>query len=132
MMKPKKLHPRALVLLLTLFLMMLPATPLLAGMLDTHTLITTAGAQSERMELAQRLQTTQAQDTLVRMGVDPADAQLRIDRLSDAEVATLNARMDELPAGGNVLGVVAAVFIILVITDALGYTDIFNFVRSER
>lgn len=132
MTNTKKQHSRALALLLTLFLMMLPATPLLAGMLDTDTLITTAGAQSERMELAQRLQTTQARDALVRMGVDPADAQLRVDRLSDAEVATLNARMDELPAGGSVLGVVAAVFIILVITDALGYTNVFNFVRSDR
>jgi hypothetical protein len=52
--------------------------------------------------------------------------------LTDAEVARLNQRIAELPAGGDVLGVILLIFIIFVITDAIGATDIFPFVDPVR
>ncbi|TVP83001.1 DUF6627 family protein [Thioalkalivibrio sp.] len=131
-MKAKTFYSRAAILLLALLLTALPATPLLAGMIDTQTLVAASSAQFERTELVQRLQSDEVRDALTRMGVNPADAQKRVDRLSDAEVLALNARLEELPAGGSALGVIAAVFIVLVITDALGITDIFGFVRAQR
>ena len=46
---------------------------------------------------------------------------------------TLAARIDQLPAGGDsVLGVLLVVFVILLITDILGFTRIFPFTRSMR
>jgi hypothetical protein len=125
-------HSRVLVLLCALFLTLLPATPVLAGMLDTQTLITAAGAESERAALAQRLGSEEMRHALSRMGVDPADAQGRVDRLTDAEVADLNARLDQLPVGAGALEVVLILFLVFVITDALGITDIFAFVRPAR
>jgi hypothetical protein len=131
-MKMKKFHSTALIFLFTLLLTALPATPLMAGMIDTHTLLATSSAQVDRAELVQRLQSAEIREALTRMGVDPTDAQMRVDRLSDAEVVALSARLDELPAGGNVLGVLVGVFVVLVITDLLGLTDIFGFVRAQR
>jgi hypothetical protein len=132
MLKTSRQYSRTVIFLCALILTLLPATPLLAGMLDTNTLIATAGADAERTGLVQRLGSAQLESALARMGVDPAAARARVQRLTDAEVAELNARLDELPAGAGVLGVVAVVFLVLVITDALGITNIFAFVHPAR
>ncbi len=120
--------PRTLILLVALVLSLLPATPLLAGMLDTQTLISAAGSDQERAALVQRLGSADVQEALTRMGVDPADAKARVERLTDLEMADLSARLDQLPAGAGVLEAVLIVFFIFVITDALGITNIFAFV----
>jgi hypothetical protein len=70
--------------------------------------------------------------TLVEHGVDAGFAEQRVAALTDAQVVELNGRIDELPAGGDLLGVVAFIFIVLVITDALGVTDVFTFVNKPR
>lgn len=67
---------------------------------------------------------------LQRYGVDAAQARARVAVLSDAEVLQLGGRMDQLPAGGDVLGVAVFVFLVLLLTDILGYTDIFPFVKK--
>jgi hypothetical protein len=66
------------------------------------------------------------------MGVDPRQVRERVAALSDAEAAQLAARLNELPAGGDILGVVVIVFLVLLLTDILGYTKIFPFTRSVR
>ena len=66
------------------------------------------------------------------MGVDADQVKQRVAQMTDQEVATLNQRVGDLPAGGDVLGVVLLVFIVFVITDAIGATDIFPFVHPVR
>ena len=63
------------------------------------------------------------------VGVDANDALMRVDRMTDREVAYLNQQLGELPAGGGIIGAAVIVFIVLVITDVIGATDIFPFVR---
>ena len=50
----------------------------------------------------------------IRAEVDTQDAKARVQALTDAEVAELNARMAELPAGGDVLAVVLIIFLVFV------------------
>jgi hypothetical protein len=53
--------------------------------------------------------------------------------LTDAEVARINQQIEKLPAGGDsFLGILVLIFIIFVITDALGATDIFPFVHPIK
>ncbi len=70
--------------------------------------------------------------TLIDNGVDPGQVQARVDALSDAEAADFAARIDTMPAGGDVLGILFAVFVILLITDILGLTKVFPFTRPVR
>ncbi|HVJ23762.1 MAG TPA: PA2779 family protein, partial [Burkholderiales bacterium] len=52
---------------------------------------------------------------------------------TDAEAAELAARIDDLPAGGiGIVGAILVVFLVLLLTDILGYTKIFPFTRSAR
>jgi hypothetical protein len=66
-------------------------------------------------------------------GVALAEVKARIAALTDEEAAQLADRMDSLPAGGEgVLGILLIVFLVLLLTDILGYTKIFPFTRSIK
>lgn len=70
---------------------------------------------------------------LAERGVDAAQVEARVAALSDDEARLLAQRLDQLPAGASdVLGILFAVFIILLITDILGLTKVFPFTRSVR
>jgi len=103
--------------------------PALADIVSTEAVV--AGA--ERAQLAQTLARSDIQDQLRAFGVDPAQAQSRVHALTDAEAAELAARIDQLPAGGSdVLVVALIVFLVLLATDIMGYTKIFPFTRSVK
>jgi len=55
----------------------------------------------------------------------------RVGALTDREAAEIAARIDEMPAGG-ILELILLVFVILLITDILGFTKIFPFTRPVR
>jgi len=63
---------------------------------------------------------------LIALGVDPSDAQSRIAALSDSELAELNAKLPDLPAGGSILAVVGIVFVVLLILEVVGVTNVFT------
>jgi len=102
--------------------------PALAGNVSTESAI--GGAQRER--LAGLLERGDVQARLQELGVEPADARERVAALSDREAAQLAAHLDELPAGGDLLGVALIVFLVLLFTDIMGYTKIFPFTRSAK
>jgi hypothetical protein len=66
------------------------------------------------------------QARLIALGFDPADAQARVQALSPAELERLNARLDALPAGGSILGLLGAVFVVLLVLELVGVTDVFS------
>jgi hypothetical protein len=102
--------------------------PALAGIVSTDTVV----AGTERERLAGMLDRSEVQERLQALGVDPANAKARVAALSDAEAAQLAAQLDELPAGGDILVAAVLIFLVLLITDMMGYTKIFPFTRSAR
>jgi len=81
--------------------------------------------------LLDQLQRSEVREQLLAMGVQPEAVENRVRQLSDAEVTQLNQRIADAPAGGtSVIGVLVLLFVLFVITDALGATDIFPFVHS--
>jgi hypothetical protein len=104
------------------------ALPAQAGMLSTD-----AGMASVERERGSRfLARDEVRAQLQAKGVSLADAQARVAALSDDEVSQLAGQIDSLPAGGDILGVLLTVFIVLLITDILGFTKVFPFTRSIR
>lgn len=89
-------------------------------------------ASPGREALTDLLARADVQAELARLGVDPAVAAERVAALSDAEVASLHQRMDDVAAGGSVVGAIVFIFVLLLITDILGLTKIFPFTRSVR
>lgn len=105
-------------------------TPAYASMVGTTTVLQQAQQQVDRTELLGMFDRDAVLAQLVELGVDPVAAKERVAALTDEEIGQLNQRLAEMPAGGDALGIVLAVFIILIITDMLGATDIFPFVHS--
>ena len=77
--------------------------------------------------LEAQLARADVQQAMINLGVDPAQAQLRIASLSDAELLQLSGQLESLPAGGDsVLVLVGAVFVVLLILELTGVIDIFK------
>lgn len=70
--------------------------------------------------------------SLAERGVELSRVQARIAALSDAEAIDLAARIDQAPAGGDILGTLTFLFVLLLVTDILGFTKIFPFTRAIR
>jgi hypothetical protein len=90
-------------------------------------------AAVDRGTLLALLERDDVRQQLESLGVDPREAVARVDALTDEQARDLAARIDQLPAGGvNIVGVLFTAFIILLVTDILGFTRIFPFTRPLR
>ena len=106
--------------------MPLPAS---AGIVATDQIAASAG----RDRVKSFLDRAEVQVQMQALGVNPQAALARVDALSDDEVASLAGRLDQLPAGGtDIVGALLLVFIILLITDILGFTKIFPFTKPVQ
>lgn len=103
--------------------------PASAGMVGTDAVLADVQVESERARLMAALDRDAVRAELEALGVDPAQAEARVARLTDAEIAQLQGRIDEAVAGGDALTVALIVFIVFIVTDVIGATDIFPFVR---
>jgi hypothetical protein len=100
--------------------------PLQAAMVGNETLM----SDITRADLIKSLDKAEVQNLLISKGVDPEAAKLRIQQMNDDELASLQQNFQQLPAGAGGLGTVAFIFVVLLITDMIGATDIFPFVKK--
>jgi hypothetical protein len=118
-----------------MLLLSLPHKSAFAGMIGTETVLDATRSQEARDYLNRILAREDVRASLVAQGIDPPEAQARVDSLSDAEAVSLADQIEELPAGGSALGIIVGalliVFIVLLITDIMGYTDVFPFVKKH-
>jgi CHASE2 domain-containing sensor protein len=117
---------RPLAWLLSILLTLTPIMTVQAAMVGTDTLLESA---QTRDSLQQLLSREAAQQQLLALGVDPEWVASRTDSLSDSELARINQGIEHLNAGGDALGILLVIFIVFVITDVIGATDIFPFIH---
>jgi hypothetical protein len=103
-----------------------------AGMIGTEAVVNAAQVQQDRERLHSALSRDDVQAQLLARGVDPAQVQARVDSLTDEEMQTLATEMDQLPAGGSVVGALVLIFLVLLVTDLLGLTNVYPFVKHNR
>lgn len=100
-----------------------------AGLVSVEQYAAPQTAQTQRSELRAFLQRADVQAQLVQLGVDPHTAQARVESLSQAELARA-ADLAGQPAGAGAAGAIVFIFVLLLVTDLLGLTDVFTFVRK--
>ncbi len=106
-----------------------------AGIVTTGEFISSSRAPTahpDRERVSRFLVRDDVRQALQAQGVSPQAAVERVQAMSDAEVEQLAGRIDQAPAGGDVLGVLFTVFIVLLVTDIMGLTKVFPFTRSVR
>lgn len=98
-----------------------------AGVIGTQDYLAGADRALQITKIQSVLAREDVRDQLVSLGVDPLAAGERVASLSDAELATISSKLDALPAGGDgLLAVIGIVFVVLLILEITGVTDIFK------
>ena len=130
------LKPVGLFLAVFMFILSGPCQSAMAAMIGTESVINADHAQNAREYLRSLLAREDVNNALLSQGIDPREAENRIASLTDEEAIRVADQLQELPAGGSffvtLLIVVFLVFVILLITDITGYTDIFPFVKAKK
>jgi len=129
-------HFIAMPLIVAMTLLSMPIGAAQAGLIGSEAIVAAESNAANRQAVDSFLQRQDVRDQLQTLGVDPAEAQSRVAALSDAEVAKIAGSLPGDPAGqgavGVVIGAAVLIFIILLITDILGFTSVFPFTRSVR
>jgi len=110
-------------------------SPLQAAIVPTTRVLESCQINSERERLNAFLEREDVQRQLEVWGLEKEMARARVDHLTDEEVSRLVRQMDQLPAGGSGLGAIIGagvlIFLVLLLTDILGFTDVFKFVKKR-
>lgn len=112
-----------------------PYQAAVAAMIPTESSLATADASNARENIKSFLARPDVQRHLIARGIDPEEAKARIESLTDSEALAVSQHIDNLPAGGNGVEIVVVaillVFLILLLTDLLGLTNVFPFVKKH-
>lgn len=133
---PNILKPMSIFLAVVVLLMGAPVNSVLAAMVDTAAILDSGRGSEARAYLHQLLARKDVRDAMVAQGIDPNEAWARINSLSDEEVVRIADQIDRLPAGAGAVEFLVVVilvgFIVLVVLDLTGVTDVFPFIKSQR
>ena len=117
-------------------LIAVPYQPLLAAMVPTDATIYDNKAEEARDYLKSLISRNDIRKSLLDKGIDPNEVKMRVESLSDSEAIAVADQIEQLPAGGGAIGIIIGaaliVFLVLLATDILGYTDVFPFVKKHE
>lgn len=127
---------KSVCLFVVLALLTLNVSVARAGLVSTEAaMAANRNAENRAMVLAQ-LQRDDVRQVLESKGLSVSEVEQRVSALSDAEINRIAEHVNDLPAGGGFFGVLVGaallVFIILLITDMAGATDVFPFVKKAN
>lgn len=97
-----------------------------AGQIGTPAAIAAQAPADAVARVQQVLSRDDVRERLVALGVDPADASRRVEALTPAEAARLAEQLERAPAGGDALGILGIVFLVLLVLEFTGTIDIFK------
>jgi len=120
-----------------LFLLAVGPLPTAQGaMVSTDEVIAAEQAQADREKVRSFIQREDVRQQMRELGVDPGEAEARVGTLSDAEVQRIAGEIEDAKAGqsaiGSLVGAAVFVFVVLLITDLLCLTTVFNFTRCAN
>ena len=114
----------------------LPVQSALAGIVATDQIVSHDLAGKDRANISAFIDRGDVLAQLQQRGVSAAEAKARVLALTDDEAHRIAGKLEQLPAGsggfGDILDLLFSIFILLLLTDILGFTKVFPFTRSVR
>lgn len=106
------------------------------ALIPTIEIVEETSFSMEKDKIVKFLEQKHVQEELIKRGVAPQEAINRVASLSRSEIKMLSSEIENAPAGGDGIGTLVGaavfVFVVLLITDILGFTKVFPFTRSVR
>ncbi|WP_444677397.1 PA2779 family protein [Halomonas sp. E19] len=99
------------------------------SLISTQAALSAERQNADRERIQEILSRTEVQEQLIAQGVDLAEVDARVAALTDEEARLMAEQLEQLPAGASVVGALLVVFIVLLVTDILGLTNVFPFTR---
>ncbi len=120
----KTVKPTSIILAIVFLLVSTSFQSASAAMIGTEKLLQAEDLQEKRDYLHQLIAREEVRSALTARGIDPLEAQLRLQSLTDEEIRLIADKLDELPAGRGVVtfsliivGVIIASVLIFYFTD---------------
>jgi hypothetical protein len=124
-------RPVALIVTFCLLSLSLHLPVAQAGLVPTDSVLSNTPTSPAHARVATWLGRDDVQAELLARGVSPDQVLARVNSLTDEEANQLATKIDQLPAGGDsILGLIVLVFLVLLFTDIMGWTDIFPFTKK--
>jgi len=121
--------------ILSMLSMGLPLQSAFAGMVETDQAVSHELAGQDRARINAFIDREDVLAQLQKQGVTAGEAKARVNALTDDEAHKIAGKLDQLPAGGDVLGIIGVllfIFIVLLVTDVLGFTHFFPFTTNQN
>jgi hypothetical protein len=96
-----------------------------AAIVETSALVTT-DRNADLSAVRAQLDRADVRAQMQEMGVDASAIDQRVGSLNDRELHQLATDMQNAPAGGDILALIGAVFVVLLILELVGVIDIFK------
>ena len=133
---PKIKRPVSLAMAIIMIMIYAPLPSALAAMIPTNATTSNDSITEKRAKISTFLQRDDVIDMLIKHGIDPVEASDRVASLTDREVNLLSGQIDQLPAGGDLIGTIAVIgvifFLVLIVLELTGVVDVFTFINSPR
>jgi Family of unknown function (DUF6627) len=121
------------VVILSMLALGLPQQSAFAAMVDTEQTISQELAGQDRAKIIAFIDRDDVLVQLQQKGVTAGEAKARVYALTDDEAHKIAGKLDQMPAGGtDFVGVLLFLFVVLLVTDILGFTKVFPFTRSVK
>ncbi len=111
----RKVQPVAFFMITLTILLSVPPQSAVAALVETEIMLDMSRSLEARETVRQFMAREDVKSAIVSQGVDPLEANARLDSLTDAEVIQLADQIEQLPAGGDFLGFVIAVLVIVIL-----------------
>ncbi len=111
----KKAQPVAILMIILTMLLSVSYQAAFAALVETETMLDMSRGQEARETLKQFMARKDVRSAIGAQGVDPLEADARLNSLTDAEVIQLADQIDQLPAGGDVLGLLVTVLVVVIL-----------------
>lgn len=105
-----------------------------AQIVSTDVILGQSTGISSKEKLIQTISREDVAQKFQELGVDSKAIEARIASMTEEEASKVAHQIDTLPAGADagmsIIGAIVFIFVVLLITDILGVTKVFNFTKS--
>jgi hypothetical protein len=97
-----------------------------AGVIGSEQVIESSLRQERITGIEQLVARDDVQRQLFALGVAPEAVLARVENMTDREITDMSEQLDQAVAGGDALAVLGIVFLVLLVLELVGVTDIFK------